>query len=122
VPTSYSVRSRFAAFSTTVLACAAFACAAGANPASIDYATSNSPLGPWQYRGTILEPLPNNPGEDAATSHPGVAEFAGQWYLTYHLSDGPGGGTYRRQVAIEKLYFNDDGSIQPVTPSSGLTF
>lgn len=96
--------------------------AAGANPATIDYATSTSPMGPWQGQGTILEELPNNPGEDAATSHPAIAEFAGQWYLVYHLSDGPGGGTYRRQVAIEKLTFNEDGSIQPVTPSAGLSF
>lgn len=91
------------------------------NPAKIDYATSNSPLGPWQYGGRILDPLPNNPGEDAATSHPGIAEFHGQWYLVYHLSHGTA-GTYRRQVAIEKLTFNADGSIQKVTPSSGLQF
>jgi beta-xylosidase len=91
------------------------------NPAKIDYATSNSPLGPWQYRGRILDSLPNNPGEDAATSHPGIAELAGQWYLVYHLSHGSA-GTYHRQVALEKLTFNADGSIQKVTPSSGLTW
>jgi len=91
------------------------------NPAKIDYATSNSPMGPWQYGGRILDPLPNNPGENAATSHPGVAEFHGQGYLVYHLSHGTA-GTYRRQVAIEKLNFNADGSIQKVTPSSGLQF
>ncbi|MGD9224558.1 MAG: family 43 glycosylhydrolase, partial [Desulfobacteraceae bacterium] len=96
--------------------------AAGSNPATIDYATSDSPMGPWQYRGRILDALPNLPGEDAATSHPAVAEFAGQWYLVYHLSDGPGGGTYRRQVAIEKLTFNADGTIEHITPSSGVSF
>jgi hypothetical protein len=96
--------------------------AAGSNPATVDYATSDSPTGPWQYRGRILDALPGLPGEDAPTSHPAIAEFAGQWYLVYHLSDGPGGGTYRRQVAIDKLEFNADGTIQKVTPSSGLTF
>jgi beta-xylosidase len=96
--------------------------AAGANPATIDYATSNSPMGPWNGRGTILEELPNLPGQDAATSHPAVAEFADQWYLVYHLSDGPGGGTYKRQVAVDKLTFNEDGTIQPITPSDGLSF
>lgn len=96
--------------------------AAGANPATIDYATSSSPMGPWNGRGTILEELPNLPGQDAATSHPAVAEFAGQWYLVYHISDGPGGGTYKRQVAIEKLSFNEDGTISQVTPSGGLSF
>jgi hypothetical protein len=96
--------------------------AAGVNPATIDYATSNSPTGPWQYRGRILDALTGLPGQDAPTSHPAIAEFAGQWYLVYHLSNGPGGGTYRRQVAIDKLSFNADGTIQKVKPSAGLTF
>jgi hypothetical protein len=97
--------------------------AAGQNPATVDWATSSSPMGPWNYGGRILDELPNVPGQDAATSHPGVAEFAGQWYLVYHVSDGPNnGGTYRREVAVDKLFFNGDGSIQKVTPSSGLNF
>jgi hypothetical protein len=97
--------------------------AAGENPATIDYATSSSPMGPWTRGGRILDALPNVTGQDAATNHAGVAEFAGQWYLVYHLSNGPnGGGTYRREVAVDKLTFNADGSIQKVTPSSGLTF
>jgi beta-xylosidase len=96
--------------------------AAGINPATIDYVRSDSPMGPWTGREQILDSLPNNEEEDAATSHPAVAEFAGQWYLVYHLSNGPGGGTYKRQVAIEKLTFNDDGTVEPIEPSSGLTF
>jgi hypothetical protein len=96
--------------------------AAGVNPATIDYATANSPNGPWQYRGRILDALQGLPGQDAPTSHPAIAEFMGQWYLVYHLSNGPGGGTYRRQVAIDKLVFNADGTMQKVTPSSGLVF
>jgi hypothetical protein len=97
--------------------------AAGVNPATIDYATSNGPLGPWTYGGRILDQLPSLQGQDAATSHPGVAEFAGQWYLVYHLSNGPnGGGTYRREVAVDKLTFNSDGSIDKIVPTSGLSF
>jgi beta-xylosidase len=97
--------------------------AAGVNPAAIDYATSTSPMGPWTRVGRILDPLPAAAGQDAPTSHPAVAEFAGQWYLVYHLSNGPnGGGTYRREVAIEKLTFNADGTIQKVIPSSGVSF
>lgn len=53
----------------------------------------------------------------------GVAEFAGQWYVVYHMSNGPnGGGTYHRQVAVDELAFNADGSIQQIEPSSGLSF
>jgi len=97
--------------------------AAGINPATIDYATSDSPMGPWRYGGRILDALPNVPGQDAATSHPAVAQFAGQWYLVYHVSDGPnGGGTYKREVAIEKLTIQPDGTIAKVTRSSGFSF
>lgn len=96
--------------------------AAGQNPATIDYVMAESPFGPWYGHKQIMAELPNLPGQDAATSHPAIAEFLGQWYLVYHLSNGPGGGTYRRQVAIEKLTFNEDGTIEPVTPSSGISF
>lgn len=96
--------------------------AGGVNPATIDYATSSSPMGPWTYRGRILGPLPNN-GPDKATSHSGVAEFDGQWYFVYHLSDGPNGGqTYKREVAVDKMYFNGDGTIKPIVRSGGLRF
>ena len=38
-------------------------------------------------------------------------------------SNGPnGGGTYRREVAVDKLTFESDGSIRKLTPSSGLSF
>jgi hypothetical protein len=94
-----------------------------ANPTTIDYATSNNPQGPWTHRGTILGKMPKVDGQDETTNHAGVAEFAGQWYIVYHVSNGPnGGGTYRRQVAVDKLFFNADGTIQPVTPSSALKF
>lgn len=97
--------------------------ACGANPPTIDYATSSSPLGPWTRKGTVLPKMTTLAGQDAATNHAGVAEFAGQWYVVYHVSNGPnGGGTYHRQVAIDKLNFNADGTIQQVKPSSGLSF
>lgn len=96
--------------------------AADKNPATIDYVTATSPTGPWQNRGRILDVLPKITGQDEPTSHPAIAELAGDWYLVYHLSNGPGGGTYRRQVAVDKLTFNADGSIQKVTPSAGMSF
>lgn len=96
--------------------------AAGVNPATIDYVSATSPTGPWKNPGRILDALPNVPGQDAATSHPAITEFMGQWYLVYHLSNGPGGGTYKRQVAIEKLTFESNGTIKKVTSSAGLSF
>ena len=78
-------------------------------PERIDYATSTSIAGPWTYQGSIIsETLPSG------TNHQSIVEYKGDWYLTYHNSDLPGGGEYRRSVAIDYLYYNDDGTIQEV--------
>lgn len=80
-------------------------------------------MGPWTRRGTILPIMPKVADQDEPTHHVGVGEFAGQWYIVYHVSHGPnGGGTYKREVAIDKMTFNADGTINPVTPSAGLSF
>jgi hypothetical protein len=82
----------------------------GGNPATIDYATASDPLGPWTYRGRILDTVTNT-----TTNHPAIVEFNGQWYIVYHDGMLPGGGEFRRSVCIDKLFFNDDGTIQKVT-------
>jgi hypothetical protein len=72
---------------------------------------------------TILPKIDTLQGQGWATNHAGVAEFASDWYIVYHVSDGPnGGGTYHREVAIERMEFNADGTIQPVSPNGGLGF
>ena len=78
-------------------------------PESLAYATSNSATGPWQFRGVIMDPLPGT-----TTIHPALFEFKGNTYLAYHNADLPGGGNYRRSVALDRVLFNPDGSIQPI--------
>jgi beta-xylosidase len=78
-------------------------------PESLAYATSNSASGPWQYRGVIMDPLPGT-----TTIHPALFEFNGNTYLAYHNADLPGGGNYRRSVALDRVLFNPDGSIKPI--------
>lgn len=73
--------------------------------ACIAYGTAPSPLGPWTYRGVILDPV------SSTTSHEGAVEFRGQWYLTYHTADAKGGGHFRRSVAIDRMDWDD--SVQP---------
>ena len=73
--------------------------------ACIAYGTAPTPLGPWTYRGVILDVV------SSTTSHPGVAEFKGQWYLAYHTADAKGGGHFRRSVAIDRLDWDD--SVSP---------
>ncbi|WP_406104282.1 OmpL47-type beta-barrel domain-containing protein [Micromonospora globbae] len=82
--------------------------------ACIAYATASSPTGPWTYRGTILRPV------SSTTSHPGIVEFDGRWYLAYHTADAVGGGHFRRSVAIDRLEWDDSLTpprIRPVTPT-----
>jgi hypothetical protein len=84
--------------------------------ACIAYGTSPSPLGPWTYRGVILDPV------SSTTSHPGIVEYRGKWYLVYHTADARNGGHFRRSVAIDRLEW-DDGATPPrikkVVPTGG---
>jgi hypothetical protein len=73
--------------------------------ACIAYGTAPTPLGPWTYRGVILDVV------SSTTSHPGIAEFKGRWYLAYHTADAQGGGHFRRSVAIDHLDWDD--SVSP---------
>ena len=77
----------------------------GAN--RLNYATGNSPLGPWTYQGIYLQPT------SCDTSHGSIVEYKGQWYAFYHSSDFSGEGNLR-SVCVDKLYYNSDGSIQVV--------
>lgn len=72
--------------------------------ACIAYGTASSPLGPWTYQGVILDPV------SSTTSHPGVIEFKGKWYLIYHMADAKGGGHFRRSVAIDRMEWDDSAT------------
>jgi len=88
--------------------------APGVQPEQIAYATAPAIEGPWTYRGLLT-----GPAKHGFTIHPSIIEFKGQWYFFYHdgaygLHGEPGGDT-RRSVCVEYLYFNDDGTIKPIT-------
>lgn len=72
--------------------------------ACIAYGTAPKPLGPWTYRGVILDPV------SSTTSHSGAVEFKGQWYLVYHTADANGGGHFRRSMAIDRMNWDDSSS------------
>ncbi|NLX26928.1 MAG: family 43 glycosylhydrolase, partial [Lentisphaerae bacterium] len=78
------------------------------------YSTAPSINGPWSYGGFVT-----GSARHGFTIHPSVIEFKGQWYFFYHdgsyTLEGTPGGDCRRRVCVEYLYFNPDGSIQPIT-------
>lgn len=78
------------------------------------YGTATSPLGPWTYRGVALKPV------SSTTSHAGIVQFKGAWYMAYHTADAAGGGHFRRSVAIDRVEWDDSVSpaaIRPVVPT-----
>jgi beta-xylosidase len=87
------------------------------------YARSQSPLGPFTRLGVILE----------QDSKLGILGPAGgtilaiasrdEYYMVYHRFKIPGGDGTNRETCIDRLYFNDDGTIVPVKPTlAGLQF
>jgi len=77
-------------------------------PGQIVYATGTSPLGPFTYRGVILDYL------KISTNHQAIIEHDGKSYLFYHDNLLPGGGSERRSIAIAPLEYEADGSIRQV--------
>ncbi|MBE6902330.1 MAG: xylan 1,4-beta-xylosidase, partial [Ruminococcaceae bacterium] len=47
----------------------------------LDYATSDSPTGPFTYRGTIVDNGIDYPG---GNNHGSICNINGQWYIFYH--------------------------------------
>ncbi|MGC4031495.1 MAG: glycoside hydrolase family 43 protein [Tepidisphaeraceae bacterium] len=85
-------------------------------PEKIAYATSDKITGPWQYRGLLAEVAGNS-----NTIHQAIIEFKGQWYFIYHngaTQDPRIGGSYRRSVCIDYLYYNADGTMKRVLQTS----
>lgn len=72
------------------------------------YAISDNPLGPWEYKGLLLDPT------HCYTIHGSVVEYKGQWYAFYHNNDLSGGNHGERSICVDKLYFNLDGTIRKV--------
>ncbi len=86
-----------------------------ANGVRIDYLTSSSPMSGYTYRGVIADqpPINNN------NNHASEFEFNGQWYHAYHnrivATEAGTPTTYKRNIALEVLNFETDGTIREVT-------
>lgn len=87
-------------------------------PEKIAYAMSKSITGPWEYKG-ILNELAGN----SNTNHQSIIDFKGQSYFIYHNGGvQPHGGSFRRSVCVDKLYYNKDGTMKRVVMTSeGIT-
>lgn len=76
----------------------------------IVYATSETPYGPFTFRGTILPPVLG------WTTHHSIVEFQGRWWLFYHDCTLSGGVNHKRCVKFAALEYGPDGAILPIQP------
>ncbi len=88
----------------------------------VAYGTAESPLGPIEVAAEPVV-LRQDPAHDIyGTAHNSVVQVPGkdEWYIVYHrinkayLHYQPG---VHREVCIDPMHFNPDGTIQPVKPS-----
>ncbi len=72
------------------------------------YAIGDNPYGPFTFQGVILEPVVG------WTTHHSIVKYKGEWYLFYHDCVPSGDITWLRSLKVQKLYYNEDGTIKPV--------
>ncbi|WP_281309911.1 RICIN domain-containing protein [Flavobacterium flavigenum] len=77
---------------------------------NVQYSTSNSPMGPWTYRGKIL----SSNVEDKGPGHHGVLKMGNcdEYYIIYHRYEN--GTSGERKIAIDRMYFNSADLIETV--------
>ncbi len=77
------------------------------------YATSESPTGPFTYRGYIVDNAVDYPG---GNDHGSIACINGQWYIFYHRMTN--GTIMSRRGCVEKIEILPDGTIPTVEMTS----
>ena len=82
-------------------------------PEALGYAMSNSPTGPWEWKGYIMKPTQRDRG-----NHPGICDYKGHSYVFGQNYDLMHLDTYvhheRRSVSATEITYNADGTIQEV--------
>jgi beta-xylosidase len=82
------------------------------NNRELSYYMSDSPKGPWKYKGVFME----REGEN--NNHHSIVEYNGEWILFYHRwLDIASGCGKQRHVCAEYISFNADGTIPMVKRS-----
>ena len=72
------------------------------------YAMGASPYGPFEFKGAL------NGSPPGSQDHHSIIEYHGQLYYFYHIGNYKGGSMYRRNVCVDYLYPNEDGSYKRV--------
>ncbi len=84
---------------------------------SVAYAMAKSPLGPFNRIGKILQQdltIAKGAGHNSVVNIPGTDD----WYIVYHRRPLNTEDGNHRELAIDLLYFNTDGTVKPVMMTS----
>ncbi len=79
----------------------------------VNYSMSDSPFGPYEFKGQILasqRPLATGAGHHSMICVPGTDD----WYICYHRRPIPSKGGNHRVTCIDRIYFEENGDIRPV--------
>ncbi|UBM57560.1 glycoside hydrolase family 43 protein [Marinilongibacter aquaticus] len=79
----------------------------------VAYAIADKATGPFQRMGTVLESdttIATGAGHHSVIQKPGTDE----WYMVYHRRPIPNEGRDHRVTCIDRLVFNEDGTLKPV--------
>lgn len=82
-------------------------------PEKVAYAKSRNIDGPWEFKG-ILNEIAGN----CETNRPCIIEFKGKSYFFYHNGGLENGGSHRRSVCVDYLFYNDDDTIKRIIMTS----
>lgn len=93
---------------------AVFADVERGKPTALGYATSKSPLGPFEYRGILIDNADCDPS--SWNNHGSIEFFHGQWYIFYHRSSR--NTKIFRRLCIEPIRIHEDGTIDEVKMTS----
>ncbi len=80
---------------------------------TLAYAMADNPYGPFEFKGLIMDESPTG----CWTNHHSLVEKDGEWYLFYHHNDYSPEMDKRRSARIDVITFNNDGTINKVTPT-----
>ena len=91
----------------------------------VRYVTAASPVGPIDPDTSKILIQKNSSKGIYATGHHSILKVEGkdEWYIVYHRFNRPNGinmgeaAGYNREVCIDKMFFNKDGSIKEVVPT-----
>ena len=69
---------------------------------------TSAALPAFTYQGVILDPVVG------WTTHHSIVEYKGEWFLFYHDCVPSNDITHLRSLKVQRLFYNEDGTIQKV--------